>query len=202
MEDCPIPEEEDVSCTINADCGTDTCHQKKNICSEHMFFCENGECSTVSTDYEDHSCARYYSSELSYPESAKCLDTCGDGICKHPENKNWCPEDCIEKELCGNKVIDPKENCANCPQDAACEEGFHCKNKKCVPEKITCPEGQEINEEGLCVDICGNGRIDEKEDCESCPQDVVCEEGFYCKNKKVHQDTGIAYGVATSPMPF
>ena len=287
-KDCPIPKV-NVSCTTNADCGADTCHQGRNICSEYRSICENdGSCSAVSTKYEDYSCARYYSPELPYPESTKCLDTCGDGICKRPENRNWCPEDCkkrviscednldcpkemkcenslcvdvgcikegetgpsaginpewldhlpkeccegltsitysglydencnlkmmpgapsftcvkygdgqcgkgetkcncpedcIEKELCGNKVIDREENCANCPQDVSCKDDFVCKNKKCVPEKITCPEGQEVSEEGLCVDICGNGKIDEKENCESCPQDASCKDDFVCKNKK------------------
>ncbi len=184
-KDCPIPKEVNDSCTTNADCGTDTCHQGRNVCSEHRFICENnGTCSTVSTKYEDYSCARYYSSELSYPENTKCLDTCGDGICKRPENKNWCPEDCKKVELCGNKVIDPEENCANCPKDAACEKGFSCENMECVPELVVCPEGMEPNEVDQCVDICGNGRIDEEEDCDSCPNDVSCSDNFICENKE------------------
>ncbi|MCK5283608.1 MAG: hypothetical protein KAK00_09470 [Nanoarchaeota archaeon] len=184
-KDCPVPEEVNVSCTTNADCGADTCHQGKNVCSEHMFVCENdGSCSSVSTEYEDHSCARYYSPELPYPESIKCLDTCGDGVCKRPENRNWCPEDCREGELCGNRVIDPEENCANCPKDAACEKGFSCENKECVPRLGVCPEGMEPNEADQCVDICGNGKIDEGEDCDSCPNDVSCSDNFICENKE------------------
>lgn len=184
-EDCPVPKEVNVSCAINADCGDDTCHQKRNVCIEHRFVCENdGSCSAVSTDYEDYSCARYYSPESLYPESIKCQDTCGDDICKYPENRNWCPEDCREEELCGNRVIDPKENCANCPQDAACEEGFSCENTECVYILRVCPEGMEPNEVDQCVDICGNGRIDEEEDCDSCPKDVSCRDNFICENKE------------------
>ncbi len=180
-KDCPVPKEVNVSCTTNADCGADICHQGRNVCSEHTFVCENdGSCSEVSTKYEDYSCARYYSPELPYPESIKCLDTCGDGICKRPENRNWCPEDCKKVELCGNGVIDPEENCKSCPKDAACEKGFSCENKECVPKLRVCPEGMEPNEVDQCVDICGNGRIDEEEDGDSCPKDVSCSDNFIC----------------------
>ena len=183
-KDCPIPDEVNVSCTADSDCGTDTCHQGGSTCNEIMFACEEGECSAISTEYEGYSCARYYSSELSYPENTKCLDTCGDGVCKRPENKNWCPEDCKEKELCGNNVIDPEENCKSCPSDVICQEGYTCEDGECIPMLGVCPEGMEPNEVDQCVEICGNGRIDDEEDCESCPKDISCRDDFVCENKE------------------
>ncbi|MFH1240386.1 MAG: DUF4382 domain-containing protein [Candidatus Diapherotrites archaeon] len=39
-------------------------------------------------------------------------------------------------------------------------------------------ENQEENQEGLC----GNSEIDENENCSTCPDDVICEEGFECSD--------------------
>ncbi|MBA7493659.1 hypothetical protein ES702_04220 [subsurface metagenome] len=100
-EDCPKSESEEIFCTTNNDCGTDTCHQGRDKCVEIKYICEDGKCSSTSKEYANYSCARYYSPELTYPELGKCLDTCGDGICKSPETKFWCPEDCLKEPLVG-----------------------------------------------------------------------------------------------------
>ncbi|MAG08277.1 hypothetical protein CMO89_02295 [Candidatus Woesearchaeota archaeon] len=183
-EDCPIPGEVNDTCTSNADCGTDTCHQGGSTCKEIQFVCEEGDCSAVSTDYDGYSCARYYSPELPSPDNTKCLDSCGDGVCKRPENKGWCPEDCKKEELCGNGIIDPEENCKGCPSDVVCQEGYSCTGRECIPMLGVCPEGMEANEVDQCVNICGNGRINEGEDCDSCPKDVICSTDFVCENKE------------------
>jgi len=109
---------------------------------------------------------------------------CGDGICEGNENVDNCPDDCKEKELCGNNVIDPRENCKSCPSDVVCEEGYTCEDEECVPKLRVCPEGMEPNEVDQCVKICGNGRIDDDEDCDSCPKDVSCSDNFICENKE------------------
>ena len=93
-EDCPKAEEKEISCTENSDCGADTCQQGRDKCIEIKYVCENGECSGISKEYKNYSCAKIYSPKLIYPMNAKCLDTCGDGICKSPETKFWCLEDC------------------------------------------------------------------------------------------------------------
>ncbi len=86
-------------CRTDSDCGFDRCGQGRNVhggssCYELRYKCENGACEYTQKEYESYSCAVYYDPESPTPE--KCLDTCGDGVCKSPETKWWCPEDCKE----------------------------------------------------------------------------------------------------------
>jgi len=114
-----------------------------------------------------------------------CTALCGNEVCDNTENPCNCPEDCREEEeLCGNVMIDEGEDCESCPSDVVCQQGYVCTDGECIPILGVCPEGMEPNEVDQCVDICGNGRINEGEDCESCPTDVICRENFVCENKE------------------
>lgn len=91
-DDCERPEE--VPCIENVECGFDFCGQGRNVCYETKYTCENGQCSSETKEYVNYSCAKSYYHDWDYPENSKCIDTCGDDICRWPETKWWCPEDC------------------------------------------------------------------------------------------------------------
>ena len=39
---------------------------------------------------------KYFESVRGTIDYSKCVDTCGDNICRFPETKDWCPEDCLK----------------------------------------------------------------------------------------------------------
>ncbi|MBU4458808.1 hypothetical protein KKF60_02845 [Patescibacteria group bacterium] len=53
---------------------------------------------------------KYFESVRGTIDYSKCMDTCGDDICRLPETKDWCSEDCPKSEekicedLCGDGV--------------------------------------------------------------------------------------------------
>jgi len=109
LTDCEKPEE--VPCKEDIDCGTDSCQQGRNRCIEIKHRCIVGECRHSTSTYTDFSCARYYFTNLPYPDSAQCIDTCGDGMCRSPETRWWCPEDCECADIDNDSICDWADNC-------------------------------------------------------------------------------------------
>ena len=115
-----------------------------------------------------------------------CSATCGDGKIQLAEDCDNCPNDVnqCKSVLCGNGKIDKNEECDNWVSNG--------KDNKCTlkctrynPENPLCWNGRVNEWEDCktcpvdlwyrCVDIwnlCWNGKIDEWEDCKNCPQDV------------------------------
>ena len=93
-----------------------------------------------------------------------------------------------KSKLCGNGNVDIMENCGNCPEDAGCGTGFECSNKTCVAAGTGdagdggSGDGEETNGGSTGDETCGNGVMDFAlgEDCETCPADVQCPEGYAC----------------------
>ncbi|MBU2577520.1 hypothetical protein KKA69_01675, partial [Patescibacteria group bacterium] len=85
--DCPKPEE--VPCTTNSDCGTDSCQQGRDKCVEIKYVCQDGECSSSSQEFAGFMC-----------QKSGCKDTCGNGICEGGYEKLHCPQDCPEEKIC------------------------------------------------------------------------------------------------------
>jgi len=115
---------------------------------------------------------------------------CGDEVCSVGEaissSPYYCESDCgVDDETCGNGVIDDNENCSTCPSDVTCKNGEKCNAGIC--ERLICGDGvcdsefgeNEVNCPSDC-EMCGNGVIDDNENCFTCPSDVTCENGENC----------------------
>ncbi len=161
-------------CKTDSDCGVDRCDQGRDVCHELKYKCENGKCDYTDKEYKGYSCARYYDPASATPE--KCLDTCGDGVCKSPETQWWCPEDCkgcvgdgevksVLGECCaGLHVIASgyRNNISYCTSEI-------CGNGECkeLENKWNCPED--------CEGVCHNEL--NKEDCELTGGEYICAVG-------------------------
>ncbi len=135
-------------CKTDSDCGVDRCSQGRDVCLEIRYNCENGKCEYAQKEYKGYSCASSYDPASSTPE--KCLDTCGDGICKSPETQWWCPEDC--KGCVGDgEVKTPLSEC--CAGLHVIASGYRNNISYCTSE------------------VCGNGACRALENEWNCPQD-------------------------------
>jgi hypothetical protein len=163
-------------CITDSDCGVDRCDQGRDVCHELKYKCENGKCDYTSKEYKGYSCARYYDPTSATPE--KCLDTCGDGVCKSPETKWWCPEDCKEETDCIGEGGIYKEWTGTIKGE--CCEGLH-----------VIASGYRNNISYCTSEVCGNGECKELENKWNCPED--CGTAPDCRNEN--------YGCTIDPIP-
>lgn len=94
---------------------------------------------------------------------------CINDECKVLENSSFACNS-LDKESCFNKT-------------ALSIIKYSCKDRSCISktEILDCDKNH-ICSQGKCTSTCGNGIIDESEDCSNCPYDVKCSEGEKCMN--------------------
>ena len=114
----------------------------------------------------------------------KCTAWCGNGIVEEAENCRNCPEDVKEcSAICWNGKIEEWEDCEDCNRDVKM-----CIKETCWDGKINkeaweeCDNGEKNGKDGKCTKMCtkhnpnnpkcGDGKIDEWENCETCPVDL------------------------------
>ena len=114
-----------------------------------------------------------------------CTTTCGNKKVDDGENCENCPEDVWKcSASCGNGKIEKAETCENCPEDVEM-----CKKDTCGDGKVDelaweeCDSGKDKNWNimgctKMCTKynpskpLCGNGEVDDGEDCKNCPVDL------------------------------
>ena len=128
----------------------------------------------------------------------ECTTTCGNKKVDDGEDCMNCPEDLWKcSAVCGNKKIEKAETCENCPEDVPM-----CKNETCgngVVDESAWEECDSWKDKDwnavvctkMCTKLnlnkplCGNGDIDDGEDCKTCPVDLWyrCLESWKVKGK-------------------
>ena len=124
-------------------CGDGQCLPDENcvLCADCFACCGDGHC------LADENCE-------TCPQD--CSDCCGDGQCLPDENCNSCPLDC--PDCCGDGQCLPDENCVLCADCFPCCGDGHClQDESCE----TC-----ANDCGACPAECGDGNLDDGEDCD------------------------------------
>jgi hypothetical protein len=122
---------------------------------------------------------------------------CGNGKCEPGESAQSCPKDCQTGPVCGNGQCEPGEGPQNCPSD--CQQEGSCVGKCGGQGSGGCWCDQQCAELGDCcsdfkkvcsdtVPVCGDGKCNNGESANSCPQDCkpVCGNG---QCEKGEQDT-------------
>ncbi len=158
-------------------------------------------------DGKDNNCDGYVDNQT--PGSpAAITGNCAIAPCGNPgtrtcTNGSWGACGGTKCIVCGDGTCSkPTENCFNCSQDCGCKTGYKCSNNQCVqnctcdnrqcgPDSCgqgscgRCPDSRYVcSSSGQCSLRCGNGTIENGEDCSSCPQDASCSNGKQCVNGK------------------
>lgn len=178
-----------------------SCTQDSHCQDSKKPFCIEGRCSECKPNTEE-SC-----SSAEPKACGKAFRKCrSDGVWQKCTPEKLCEDGqicensiCKTRPNCGNGQIDNGETCKTCPQDIKCLTGQvcsneqqeeylcclpNCRNKSCGSDGCggqcgSCPDGQECNT-GKCENKCGNGRIDDDENCSNCPADASCKTDFAC----------------------
>jgi len=131
-------------------------------------YCSNAGCSWVNEN------------ETTCPED--CAIVCGNDKCEEGEDYYNCPQDCPLPECSGTEtddcstlqVKDPKAEC----EGYYSKSGYQCTVNKdltgCMDGNI-CEVPQQI--------VCGNGIIEEGEECDYKASPTGCKEGYTCNDK-------------------
>lgn len=137
-------------------------------------------------------------------QQAGCLSgggggaVCGNGKCEAGENPQSCPKDCAQTgPVCGNGQCEPGEGPQNCPADCKPQPGS-CKDncggngggngggcwcdQQCLEFGDCCPDFKTYCSD--LIPVCGDGKCQNGENAQSCPQDCkpvcgnqICEKG-------------------------
>ena len=144
--------------------------------------------------------------KCTYPQITS--PTNGDGCCPSGANANN-DNDC--KPSCGNAVVEAGEKCdtginsgtGKCP--ATCDDGKVCTTNTLIGSKCTaectfpaitqpinndkcCPSGANANNDNDCNPVCGNGVLEQNENCDTgitsgtgkCPTATDCDDKDVC----------------------
>ena len=171
-------------------------------CQRYSFLnytCQNHKCEILGADIQDCStggsnqicqlptgCLQCISTEqcqAQYGANYACdFQTLGCKVAKCFKDEN-CPYTCEQNiyrgQSCDNYV------CQDKPEQDCKSEGGICTRKGCVActsdVNCTLTYGTEFGcKAGRCEMLCGNGKCDEGEDCNDCPQDCQCKETETC----------------------
>ena len=85
---------------------------------------------------------------------------------------------------CAQWAKTPERRCNSAPRQNQILAKYTCKSdasKTSWRLETTCAAGQECSN-NVCVNLCGNGRVDPAESCGTCPADIACAAGQECSN--------------------
>ena len=171
-------------------------------CQRYSFLnytCQNHKCEILGADIQDCStggsnqicqlptgCIQCISTEqcqAQYGANYACdFQTLGCKVAKCFKDDN-CPYTCEQNiyrgQSCDNYV------CRDKPEQDCKADGMICTRKGCVDcasdVNCTLTYGTDFGcKGGRCEMLCGNGKCDEGEDCNYCPQDCQCKETETC----------------------
>ncbi|MFA5748328.1 MAG: PKD domain-containing protein, partial [Candidatus Absconditabacterales bacterium] len=157
-------------------------NQIKNICGNGLI--ENGElCDDGNLNNRD-GCNNFCSYIPQCPINTKL---CSDNLCHQICGK----DDGFGSGTNGNGSKD-----LNCNNNGICSDNESCSCSDCLGQQNHCQDGLFCSKNsdgfGVCLPTCGNGKIDDNENCLTCATDVglcssVCgnskkEEGENCQN--------------------
>ncbi|CAD8134052.1 unnamed protein product [Paramecium pentaurelia] len=178
-QDCIWLEDENrcVDKTCNSALNSMKTHQQ---CQDYLQQCTNkieGGCINITTCYSilspegclyDQNLEKciwdYYNKKCIY---VQCQSFCGDGVVGNDE-------------LCDDGNILPYDGCYKCKFQ--CQYGCNsCKKLNCYE----CNQGFELNQNGLCSEICGDGLIVGQEECDD--MNIIQNDGCYDCRFQCHE---------------
>jgi hypothetical protein len=155
-------------CVPESDSKCDYCSTNCKFITLGGAYCGDGKCNP-----------EYESEETCSEDCGTSGGSCGDGICTILENCSSCKEDCYTQSMaelsntvvlphCGDSLCNGLETCISCEdcwnEQADCENDQICSQGECIIQ-------------GAIPESCGDGQLEEGEDCEF---DSDCELNQTC----------------------